>query len=819
MLKSYLKTVLRGMVRRKLLSTTMIFGLALGILSSFLLMIYVFNELSYDRYLPNSNRIYRITSYFTKSWGAQQVAKCYGNWIDPIKDEYPEFAKLTKFNDSNPAPTVTVNENKFKPENFFKADSTFFDIFQFDFVYGSASEALRNPKSIVLSRSVACEYFGNQNPIGKILKTLDDNSESFEYHVSGVFQDAPINSHFHPEIIASWKSEKERQLKGYYYVLLKQAKDETGLQGKLSEFVARHLTPDEASGISLYLQALSDIHLKSHLSRELEENGNITQVYALFLVAILIIIITCINYINLSIARKTASIKELGVRRVLGSDNKAMLLQNILESFIYVFISILIVLLFFEPSLLVLKKYLNLNIGIDVWSNPELLSVFIVEIVLLCLVAGGYPTLVLRKASSVNILVSGSYSQTGHGTRLHGLFSRKILLVAQFSLAILLISVVMIVVQQMNYISNVNLGYDNQQMIFLPDPLKVNERYDELKKELLNQAGVMGVTACMQVPSVEIVDNCKVFVGSMVDIKRAPWSELLPVDVDFTKVMKMKLLAGSTFDNYTSTEMLTRQRKLSQDEKTYIETAERVYMLNESAVKMLGWKSSQEAIGKQIRINVNRDHLKRGAVIGVVKDFHFISLHQKIDPIILFVEPMFFHNILVRISTNGIDGTLANIKQIWNRINPEYPFDYEFLSDVFAAKYITDNRFKIVMELFSSIAVVIACIGLFSVSLFTTERRIKEIGIRKVLGASVSEVVIMLMKDITKWIVLANIIALPAAYFFMNKWLQDFAYRIDISWWVFVFSGGIALIIALATISVHAVKSATANPIEALHYE
>jgi putative ABC transport system permease protein len=323
------------MARRKLLSATMIFGLVLGILSSFLLLIYVFNEISYDRYLPNSDRIYRITNEFHKSWGNTHVAKCYGNWVDPIKGEYPEIAQMAKFNDSYNTPTVTVNESKFKPKNFFEADSTFFDIFQFDFIYGSASEALRYPKSIVLSRSTAYKYFGNQNPIGMLLKTLDDDSNSFEYHVSGVFQDAPVNSHFHPEIVASWPSEKKRDEKGYYYVLLKQAKDFEGLQGKLNEFVTRHQTPDEASGILLYLQALTDIHLKSHLNRELEVNGNITQVYALFLIAILILIITCINYINLSIARKTVSMKELGVRRVLGADNRAMLMQNILESFLY----------------------------------------------------------------------------------------------------------------------------------------------------------------------------------------------------------------------------------------------------------------------------------------------------------------------------------------------------------------------------------------------------------------------------------------------------------------------------------------------------
>ena len=801
MLKNYFKATLRSMAKRKLLSVTMIFGLTLGILSSFLLMMYVFNELSYDRYLPNSNRIFRVTNEFRKSWGKVRVAKCYGKWVDPIKDEYPEIVQMAKFNDSYNTPTVTVDRNKFKPKNFFEADSTFFEVFQFDFIYGSASEALRYPKSIVLSRSTAYKYFGNQNPIGMLLKTLDDDSNSFEHHVSGVFQDAPVNSHFHPEIIASWPSEKKRNEKGYYYILLKQAKDVTALQGKLGEFVTRGLPPNEASEVSLYLQALTDIHLKSHLNRELEVNGNITQVYALFLVAILILIITCINYINLSIARKTVSMKELGVRRVLGADYVAMLMQNISESFLYIFLSLVLVLILFEPSLLILEKQLNLNIGISIWGNPELLSVILAEIVLLCLVAGGYPTLVMRKASSVDILTSGSHSSTGQGLRLRGLFSRKILLVIQFSLAILLISSVIIIVQQMNYVANVDLGYDSQQTIYFPEPVTVKERYGVLKKELLNQAGVTGVTAEMQEPSTEIVDNCKVFVGGMSDVKQAPWSEFLPVDRDYINVMKMKLIAGSSFDTYTSTDISVHKLNSPKDDQIYYENTERTYMLNEEAVKMLGWKSPQEAIGKRLRVNADRFHFKSGPVIGVVKDFHFISLHSKIYPIVLFVEPRWCHYILIGISTNSIEGTLANIKQVWNRINPEYPFDYKFINDVFAAKYIADNQFKIAMGLFSSIAIIIACIGLFSVSLFTIERRIKEIGIRKALGASVSQIVFMLTEDLTKWIILANIIAWPLAYYYMNKWIQDFAYRINLTIWPFLFSGLLALLIALLTVS------------------
>jgi len=796
----------------------MILGLALGILSSFLLLTYVFNELSYDRYLPDSNRVYRITSDYHGNWGTQQVARCYDDWIDQFKGECPEVVEMVKF--FNPfLASITINGNKFKPGNFLEADSTFFQVFPFKFMRGNSAAALQSPFSMVIAQSIARRYFGSGNPIGKRVEVIDENSNSFEYHVTGVIEDVPANSHFHADFIAGWIAPYEREGRGYYYFTAIQGASQKELRVKLDEFVLKHASKDEASRLSFHLQALTDIHLKSHLNRELDVNGNITQVYVLSIMAVLIMIITCINYINLSIARKTASTKELGVRRVLGAGTAAMFLQNIAESFTYVLVSLFIVVLLFEPSLAMLEGYLNFRIGIDVPENMPLALFFFGEVLLLGVVSGGYPTLALRRASSVGIL-SISHNYAGNlnaGAR--GLFSRRALLVVQFSLAILLISAVIIVVQQMNYVESINMGYDPEQIVVIPHvPDTVKERYPVLKKELEKESGVLGITTSLEVPSDEIVDKARAAVEGKWDFAHAPFCDLLPVDRDFVNVMKMTLVAGDSFDKYILADAARPHSfKSRQDIDTYL-NCDRVYMINEAAVKTLGWKSPQEAIGKRIALSW-AFQLKLGPIVGVVKDFHFTSLHRKIEQIVMFVEPLWYNNILIRVNANGIDKTLASIRQIWNRIIPEYQFDYEFANDAYAAKYIVDNQFKAAMGIFSSIAIVVACIGLFSVSLFNAERRRKEIGIRKVVGASVLEIAIMLTKDLARWIILANLFAWPLAYYGMTKWLQNFAYHTDITIWPFVLAGMLTLTVAMLTVSWQAVRAAMASPVESLRYE
>ena len=822
MLKSYFKSAIRNMMRRKLLSGTMIAGLALGILSSFLLLTYVIDQFSYDRYLPDSNRIYRITSDYhgiENNFASEQIARCYYNWIRQIKKDYPQVAQLVKFNNA-PVTAATANNRTFRPNNFYTTDSTFFDVFRFKFIRGSRVSALESPMSIVLTEKIAEKYFGNTNPVGRTLKIRDQWSNSYEYHITSVMEDVPANSYFHPEFVARWPNKYAGENMGYYYILLKPGASVKDLKAKLGEFVSAHLPPNEASGFSLHLQALTSIHLYSHLQRELEVNGSATQVYALLIVALLIIAITCINYVNLAIARKTASSKDVGVRRVLGASTGGLFIQNIAESAMYVLLSLFLVMLLYEPSVSMLGSLLKLKINIPASMIPYVLGSFAAEIALLILISGGYPALVVRHVSSASILASRNQSSGPSAARVHGMFSRRALLISQFSMAIALISAVIIVYEQMKYVANIDMGYDTDQLVALTNiPFSAREKYAVLKKEITGQNGVVGMTSALEIPSEKIVDNCQVFIGGGWVSKNPPSCEVLPVDRDFISVMKIRLLAGNSFRKFVPADLDAHQFNGEKDFENYFETTDRVYIINQAAMKAIGCKTPDQAIGEPIGIRLDGINFKYGPVVGVVRNFHFTSLHDRIEPIVMFVEPLWFNNVLIRVRTKDLQNTLSNIKNVWSRVNPEYPFDYDFINNDFAAKYVADNQFKAVMGLFSSIAIIIACIGLFAVSLFTTERRIKEIGIRRVLGASEVDIISLLTREFLMLVAMGAVIGCPVAYYSMDRWLQDFAYRINLSLWAFLLAAAIALVAAAVTVSFGAVRAATANPVETLRYE
>ncbi len=810
------------MMRRKLLSGTMIAGLALGILSSFLLLTYVIDQFSYDRYLPDSERIYRITSDYhgmENNFASEQIARCYYNWIRQIKNDYPQVAQLVKFY-NGPITAATANNKTFLPNNFYTADSTFFDVFRFKFIRGSRASALESPMSVVLSEKVAQKYFGNADPVGKTLKIRDQWSNSYEYHITGEMENVPANSHFHPEFVARWPNKYAGENMGYYYILLKPGASVKNLEAKLGQFVSAHLPPNEASGFSLRLQRLTSIHLYSHLQRELEVNGSATQVYALLIVALLIIAITCINYVNLAIARKTASSKDVGVRRVLGASTGGLFAQNIVDSAMYVLFSLILVMLLYEPSVSMLGGLLNLKISVQASTLPYVLGSFAAEVALVILISGGYPALIVRHLSSASILASRNQSSGPSAAKVHGMLSRRVLLIVQFSMAIILISAVIIVYEQMKYIENVDMGYNMAHLLAIPNmPISAREKYAVLKKEITGQSGVVGMTSALEIPSEKIVDNCQVFTGGSWGSKSPPSCEVLPVDRDFIGVMRMKLLAGGSFRKFVPADLDARQLNSEKDFEKYFETTGRVYIINQAALKAIGFKTPNQAVGEPIGIRLNGINFKYGPIVGVVKDFHFTSLHNRIEPIVMFVEPLWFANALIRVRTKDLRNTLGKIRKVWNKVNPGYPFDYEFVNRDFADKYVVDNQFKVVIGLFSSIAIIIACIGLFAVSLFTAERRIKEIGIRKVLGASVPEIAALLTVDLARWILLANLVAWPLAYYGMTRWLQGFAYHITIDIRVFLAAGLFVLVVAVLTVGIEAARAASASPVEALRYE
>ena len=821
MLKSYFKSAFRNMMRRKLLSGTMIAGLALGILSSFLLLTYVFNQFSYDRYLPDSDRIYRLTSDYKGlgNFAHEKIACVYFSWVHGIKEAYPEIDQLVKFYDPSFA-AATANHRTFLPNNFFISDSTFFDVFKFKFMRGKRSEALRSPMSVVLTERIAQKYFGNADPIGKLLTIPISDSLSLKYHITGVMENVPANSHFHPEFVARWPRILSSDGMAYYYILLKKGARSQNLKSSLPAFVAAHLPRNDASKFSLGMQSLTDIHLHSHLEREIEVNGNVMEVYAMLILALLIIAISSINYINLAIARKTASLKELGVRKVLGAGSSEIFKQSISESTVYVLGSLVLALMLYEPFLAALQVYMNLRIDVTGLWQFYLSAAFITEIVLLCAVSGTYPALILRKMSPAAVMGVGAHASPSPNHAMRGMLSRRALVVVQFSAAILLISSVIIVYRQMRFVADAKLGYDADQLVAIRNiPFQAKLKYGVLKSELRNQPGVIGVTAAIHAPSNKLVDNGRVYTGGGWQSRNAPSFHVLPVDRDFIGVMKMKVLAGDSFRKYVLAEQSVPDFNTEKDWVSYFKNKNWYYIINQTGLRDLGWKTPQEAIGKLLGLRLSGMNFKYGSIVGVVGNFHFTSLHDKIGPVVMFVEPLWFDDVIIRVRARDISNTMAGIKSVWTKVNPEMPFHYQFVSSEFAARYAADNQFKVVMGLFSSLAIVIACIGLFGVSLFTAERRTKEVGIRKVLGASVLEIATMLTGDLAKWILLANVLAWPLAYYAMNRWLQGFAYHITINIWAFLAAGLFTLVVAMLTVGLQSLRAATANPVESLRYE
>ncbi len=818
MFAQLLKSAVRSILRHKMLAGTILCGLILGLFSSAILFSYVLDQFSYDKFLPDASRIYRVTSAFKRWGGGQQTARCYANWIRELKHDFPEVEQETKFI----APGVSaiqVDDKISGGDNFFLADSTFFEVFPLKFVIGDRENALHGSNSIVLSLSTSRSLFGASDPTGRSVTVTDRLSGTHTYQITGVFDDVPANAHFHPSSIATWPTRDVRDGMGYYYLLLRPGSSPEAIEHKLPAFIASHTDADEAKELSLHLQALTDIHLKSHLLREFEENGDATYASILLAVAIAILIVTSINHINLMTAGKVATLKDIGIRKVLGENVQQTSLRNILESGVYVLVSFGVSLVAMEILLPWAGGILPVNVAGEIPRGVRVLGLLGLESLFLALIGGAIVAMRTRQLSPAQMFTAGNVLSL-RWSRPASPFSGRALILAQFAVAVFLICFVATVVRQMQLVTHTNLGYRTEQTIALRNiPYQVRDRYDVFKKEASRQADIVGVSCAMQEPSSEIVDAGLLHSEGKTDPQHPLSLKVLPVDRNFIEFMHMKLVAGESFLHRVTDNFGATPAKTFQDVKRHFETANRVYILNESAVKTIGWQNAQEAIGKPVGIRQGDQQLKDGPVIGVVRDFHFSSLHRRIDPMVLFIEPYWINTILVRLAPGRVTESLQDVREVWNSVNPDFPFTYTFLDDAFAARYRGDRQFESLLLSFSGVAILIACLGLFGISAFVFERRIKEIGIRKVLGGSVVSIIALLTNEFLKWILIADLIAWPAAYVVTEQWLQSFAYRVQIGWLPFLVSGIIVLLVSVATAGSQAFRTALSNPIDALRHE
>ncbi|MCW3074563.1 MAG: FtsX-like permease family protein [Flaviaesturariibacter sp.] len=807
MFKNYFKVALRNLYRYKGFSGINILGLAIGITGCLLIALFVWDELQYDKFVKDGDRIYRIYNQGVADAGSNVAAVTPPAFAPYMQQQFPEVEGTTRIFMWSGKMLLENGEKRAYEEKGFIADSTFFSMFPLQFLKGDAKTALDGPTSVVLSEELAAKYFGSEDPIGKTLK-LDKT----DFAVSGVVASLP--EHFHLSFnymlpfsaagIPAERMQKWGWTQFYTYVKLKQGSDVAALQNKLQEAVKKQAAddPDEGEATSLpRFQALKDIHLGSaNFEYDNAKRGNESYVKGLTIIAIFVLLIACFNFINLATARSFRRAKEIGVRKVIGADRKQLIIQFTGETVLISFIAIIIGVL---ATLLILPSLNNFT-GKAISFNPitdPLLGLLIVGVALVIgIISGIYPALVMSGFQPIKVL-KGLKPTGGSGSSAATL--RQSLVIVQFALSALLIVSTVIVYRQMNYLHQKDLGFSKDQIVYFNVQGKVAESPQVFKEELKRSAGVVSVTGGYGLPGDQFATDGITVPGKNGDKEQRAIH--LIVDHDYIKTMGAQVIAGRDFSTQYATDV------------------KEAFIINETAVRELGFGTPEAAVGQRLHWKQwNADSLnpyKQGKIVGVVKDFHVKSLHEKISTTVIHIYPSALAKMAVKVKAADLPATLDFIKATWNKFSPDYPLDYKFLDENFAAMYGSEDKLSALLWIFTAMAIFVGCLGLFGLAAFSAEQRVKEIGIRKVLGASVLNIVAMLSKTFLKPVAIASLISFPIAWWAMNNWLKDFEYRIAISWWVFAIAGIAALLIALITVSFQSIKAATSNPVKNLRTE
>ncbi len=820
MWKNYLKMAWRQAFKRKGYSLLNIFGLAIGISSCLLILQYVAREWSYDRFHPRAGHIYRLRlDSYQNGRLAWQSATVFPAFAPTMRSEMPEVAGACRLHDAEMVITNPENNVKFAERKGYFADPAFLEMFRLKLLSGDPSNALDGPDKILLSESMARKYFGRPDALGKRLVVKD--SDLFQtYEVSGVFEDYPANSHLAIDYLVSYRTlgKLVQQVWGdttnatetswgwydfYTYLELHPGTDVGRFKAKFPAFTDKHINaPRRERGSANTVNAidiipLTDIHLYSNVNQEAEVNGNGWAVSVLFLSAFFILLIAWINYINLATARSLERAREVGLRKVLGAGRRQLAGQFLLESFILNLSAFALALGMVQAALPFFSRLLGHRLSFSLASNPEFWLLAVGVFALGALLAGLYPAFVLSGFRPLTVL-RGQLKNAAEGMLL-----RKGLIVFQFAASIVLVVGTIVVFQQVQYMRKQNIGVDIEQTLVLEGPNTVLDslyegRFQPFKNDILNIPGIKSITASAYVPGDEIYWTAGVQ-WMRRDGEASPSSTIYTqgVDEQFLKDYKLPLAAGRNFS-----------RERGEDE--------RGCLLNETAAALLGFPSPDAAPGE--RLQRGGDTL---TVVGVTKDFHHLGLQKPIEPIIFLFRPdsRSYYSLKIEQAGGNLPATVAAVQQSWNAHFPDDPFSHFFLNDFFDRQYQADLLFGKVFGFFALLAVLVAALGLFGLSSYNVIQRTREIGIRKVLGASVTGIVGLLSRDFLKLVLVALLAATPLAWYVMNEWLQNFAFRIHIGWWVFLLAGALAVLIAFLTVSVQSVKAALSDPVKALRYE
>ncbi|MBS1527847.1 MAG: ABC transporter permease [Bacteroidetes bacterium] len=802
MFRNYIKTAVRNLKKNLGFTAINVLGLSVGLAICLLIVFYVADELSYDKYNTKADRIYRVTVDAMLNGHGGKYATSEGPLEAALKDNFPEIEKVTRIIDKR---GLAVSASKFnirkgnsniEEKRVVYTESSLFDVFTLPMVSGNPKHSLDDPHTAVITESAAQKYFGKTDAVGQVL-TINDTSQ---YRVTGVIKDIPLQSHFNYDFFLSFSSLPESHWKGWgysgvhNYLLLRPGANIKSLESRIAQLEIKNspVQPGVWTTGGNYLKTeltpLLDIHLKSNAELELDKGGSMQYVYIFSFIATIILLIACVNFMNLSTARSSNRAKEVGVRKVLGSARGNLIAQFLTEStlvtLISAFIAIGLAVLLLPLFNQVAGKQLGFTFHSLTWLAPSLIAIVLV----VGFLAGSYPALYLSGFQPIQVL-KGKLSAGFKNSIL-----RNSLVVFQFGISIMLIICTLVIYNQLNYIHNKNLGFDRDQVLVIKNTAVLGKQAESLRKEIRQMPGVVNATMSLYQPTGDDRMKTGLFPDKEIDVKKDILSEFWSVDEDYINTMGLKLVAGRNFS-----------KQMASDTSAVI--------VNEAFVQKFGQKDPLNKFVYRNSYGVQQFH-----IIGVVKNFNFESLRDKISPLVLVYSP---DNgaISVKVKTADLAGLVSKIEDKWKQFSPNQQFSYSFMDQDFDATYRSEQKLGTLFISFSTLAILIACLGLFGLAAYAAEQRTKEIGIRKVLGASVSGIVGMLSIDFIRLVFISMLMASPLAWYFMNRWLQDFAYRTEFHWWILAVAGAVATLIAFVTISFQSIKAALANPVKSLRSE
>lgn len=802
MLKNYLKITYRNFIKQKVYSTLNVSGLAIGIACSILILMYINDELSYDKFHSKSHRTYRVLEKFESEGVGEHSASLPFPSGPALKNDFERqvehMVRFFNFQSPSLALSNTAADKGFNESNIFFADSTFFNVFDFELIGGSRETALAEPNSIIITRSMAKKYFSEEDPMGKTLEFQGNQN----LLVTGVMEDTPKNAHFQIDFVISFSSLKQSFGGGYpttwywnpcwTYIVLEENTSKEEFESQFPDFVQKYFPDFVKDDITLQLQPIEDIHLHSKLDYEIAANSDIKNVYIFGMVAIFVLLIASINFINLSTARANKRAKEVGVRKSLGSAKSQLINQFIIESILLTFVSLLVAVAIVALVLPAFNQLTEKSVPLSILLEPIFLFGLIGAGLAIGLLSGFYPAFVLSSFKTVLVLKNGHLKTSG-------LNFRRILVTSQFSISIMLIIGTFIVLNQLDFLQNKDAGFNDENVVMVPviqSPM--GNHYENFKTTALQSPHINSMTA------VEEIVGAKFQVGNY-QFEGMEQSKPFPrfnVRHEFISTMNIPMAAGRAYDQTIQT-----------DDSLAL-------VINETMAKTLGW-SAEEAIGKRFKF---KDEF-RGQIVGVVKDYNFASKHHPIAPLVITLNTrpgafnLFIKYLAVKIDGRQMQDAISDLEKAWISVLPERPFDFFFLDDRLNDSYKSEQKLSSITLVFSLLAVLVACLGLFGLATFSVEQRTKEIGVRKVLGINTSQIMALLSREFMLLIAIAFLIAIPLSYYFLNEWLNGFAFRVSIQVWPFIIAGLITFFISIITVAYHAMKASFINPVDTLKYE